>query len=374
MTIKIQHKRSAVKGKAPLPTDLEYGEIAVNYEAGDPAFYIKDSANVIRRIGSQPGALVFKGSLAPTAPAPTAPATGHVYVMSADGVMAASWIGVAGRAVVKSENIAWDGTEWESLGDAKVPDATTAVKGIVQLADAAAITAGTAGRVVDAAQLRAHDVHVGETPPASPAQGRQWFRSSTGKLYVYYDDGAGAAQWVVANPQEAVDYSKAVMKAGDTMTGNLVLPTVNGGVPDRLNRAGNILQVVNATYSTQTSSSSSTFADTGLTATITPTSASSKILVLVNQAGCGKNTGNTGSNLRLLRGGTPLISFEAEGAYTGTATQNSVGSCSACYVDSPATTSATTYKTQFTSGSNIAVTVVQASGSTSTITLIEVAA
>jgi hypothetical protein len=35
-------------------------------------------------------------------------------------------------------------------------DATTTVKGIVQLADAAAITAGTAGRVVDAAQLKAH--------------------------------------------------------------------------------------------------------------------------------------------------------------------------------------------------------------------------
>jgi hypothetical protein len=35
-----------------------------------------------------------------------------------------------------------------------IPDATTTVKGIVQLADAAAITAGTAGRVVDAAQLK----------------------------------------------------------------------------------------------------------------------------------------------------------------------------------------------------------------------------
>jgi len=344
MTIKIQHKRSAVKGKAPLPADLEYGEIAVNYEAGDPAFYIKDSAGAIRKIGNQPGSLVFKGSLAPTAAAPTAPTAGDVYVMSADGVMAASWIGVAGRAVVKSENIAWDGTEWESLGDAKVPDATTAVKGIVQLADAAAITAGTAGRVVDAAQLRAHDVHVGETPPASPAQGRQWFRSSTGKLYVYYDDGAGAAQWVVANPQEAVDYSKAVMKAGDTMTGNLVLPTVNGGVPDRLNRAGNILQVVNEIYSTQVVSSTSVFADTGLAATITPTSASSKILVLVNQAGCYKDTGDTRLGLRLLRGGVFVVQIETYGGYTNSAAPNGHGSCSACYLDSPSTTSATTLR------------------------------
>ena len=51
MTIKIQHKRSAVKGKAPLPADLEYGEIAVNYEATDPALYVKDSADAIRKIG-----------------------------------------------------------------------------------------------------------------------------------------------------------------------------------------------------------------------------------------------------------------------------------------------------------------------------------
>jgi hypothetical protein len=96
------------------------------------------------------------------------------------------------------------------------PDATTAVKGIVQLADAAAITAGTAGRVVDAAQLLAANygthVHVAETPPANPRQGDEWFHSGKGKLYVYYDDGTGAAQWVVANPQEAVDYSKVYLK------------------------------------------------------------------------------------------------------------------------------------------------------------------
>ena len=56
MAPKIQHKRSAVAGKAPLPADLDYGEIAVNYEASDPALYVKDSANAIRKVGSQPDA------------------------------------------------------------------------------------------------------------------------------------------------------------------------------------------------------------------------------------------------------------------------------------------------------------------------------
>jgi hypothetical protein len=46
--------------------------------------------------------------------------------------------------------------------------------------------------------------------------------------------------------------------------------------------SGAVLQVVNATYSTYTSSSSSTFADTGLTASITPSATSSKILVIVS--------------------------------------------------------------------------------------------
>jgi hypothetical protein len=56
MAPKIQHKRSAVAGKQPQPADLEYGEIAVNYEAADPALYIRDSADAIRKIGTQPDA------------------------------------------------------------------------------------------------------------------------------------------------------------------------------------------------------------------------------------------------------------------------------------------------------------------------------
>ena len=56
MAPKIQHKRSAVAGKQPQPADLEYGEIAVNYEAADPALYIRDTADAIRKIGTQPDA------------------------------------------------------------------------------------------------------------------------------------------------------------------------------------------------------------------------------------------------------------------------------------------------------------------------------
>jgi hypothetical protein len=140
--------------------------------------------------------------------------------------------------------------------------------------------------------------------------------------------------------------------------------------------AGTVLQVVNANYGTLQTTSSSTFTDTGLTASITPTSATSKILVLVNQCGVRKDTGDTGVGLRLLRGATVILKFEDSAGNTNSAAQNFIGSVSTSYLDSPATTSATTYKTQFNSWGNIANARVQAfDGATaSTITLMEIAA
>ena len=158
--------------------------------------------------------------------------------------------------------------------------------------------------------------------------------------------------------------------AGDQ---TFTLPTT-GGTLDRINRAGNILQVVNATYSTGVSSSSSTYADTGLTATITPTSASSKILIFVNQNGLQKFTSDTQIRLRLLRASTTLVTFELTAGYSAGGGYSSPASSSTTYLDSPATTSAVTYKTQYASGANTNGVTVQDSGSTSTITLIEVAA
>jgi hypothetical protein len=120
---------------------------------------------------------------------------------------------------------------------------------------------------------------------------------------------------------------------------------------DQLNNlrgAFRVLQVVTATYDTPVSSSANTFSDTGLTATITPQSSSSKILVIVNQNGVSKSAGNAGNgvSIALLRGAS-IITYPATGAaYTATAIQNFV-TVSATYLDSPNTTSATTYKTQF---------------------------
>ena len=52
MSIKIRLKHSAVKDKAPLPTSLDSGELALNTNAASPAAYIKDSAgNIVKLAG-----------------------------------------------------------------------------------------------------------------------------------------------------------------------------------------------------------------------------------------------------------------------------------------------------------------------------------
>jgi hypothetical protein len=140
--------------------------------------------------------------------------------------------------------------------------------------------------------------------------------------------------------------------------------------------AGSVLQVVNATHSNATSSATTTFVDTGLTATITPKFATSKILVLVSQNGISKETSNTRCVLRLLRGATLITNIDDTLGFNNSSSTSSV-TASVSFLDSPATTSATTYKTQFSSGGNSASITVQSNFSastTSTITLMEIAA
>jgi len=160
--------------------------------------------------------------------------------------------------------------------------------------------------------------------------------------------------------------------AGTTV---LTLPAVSGTVLTTTSpKAGNVIQVVQGTYSTNVTTSSTSLVDTGLTATITPTSASSKILVLVYQAGL-NNGGNssTGINTQLIRNGTSIYNFGKYSIYI-TSVVSLNGGISGGYLDSPATTSAVTYKTQFLRQDGSGSVQVQAFGDTSTITLLEIAA
>lgn len=143
-----------------------------------------------------------------------------------------------------------------------------------------------------------------------------------------------------------------------------------------LRGAFRILQVVSASTATEATNSTNVFADTGLSATITPQSTTSTVLVLVNQNGCNKRSGNSTSHivLRLLRGASEIATLDSGGGYTGTSSDLFFGGVGAAYLDSPATTSATTYKTQFRNNPNAYGVQVQANSSRSTITLMEISA
>jgi hypothetical protein len=115
---------------------------------------------------------------------------------------------------------------------------------------------------------------------------------------------------------------------------------------------GKLIQIVEGTTDTNTTSTSSTYADTGLTVTITPTLSTSKILVLVAQQGCGKASGSTssGNQIKLMRNSTE-ISNTGDGLFN-TALDDAFRWFSPVGIqklDSPATTSAIIYKTQFRS-------------------------
>jgi hypothetical protein len=165
-------------------------------------------------------------------------------------------------------------------------------------------------------------------------------------------------------------------RLGIGSTGNVL--TVSGGVPVWSAPAGGgkVLQVVSTTYSTGFSTSTDSFSDTGLTLNITPSSATSKVLILVTQNGCYKNANNStnGFEIELLRGGTSLIQFAQSSGYTASALWNVIGSASCEFLDAPATTSATTYKTRMRNDVSGSAVGCQYDGATSTIVLLEIGA
>ena len=134
---------------------------------------------------------------------------------------------------------------------------------------------------------------------------------------------------------------------------------------------GKILQVVYGVDTSATSSTSSTMADTGLTASITPADADNKILVLVSHNGVGKVTSNTRCHTQLLRDST-TIAVENSQAYTADTGTIYTGSSSWSVLDDPQTDSEIVYKTQFMSQADAGTVYVGLNSSTSTIVLLEV--
>ena len=122
---------------------------------------------------------------------------------------------------------------------------------------------------------------------------------------------------------------------------------------------GSVIQTKSASVTAAasiTSNQTNTFVDLGLSLAITPTSSSSKILVVIS-AVVGNNVGT--ANFRLVRGSTVINIGDAAGNRlqtsvsirdTSTPYALLMQEISINFLDSPSTTSATTYKLQCTNG------------------------
>ena len=135
--------------------------------------------------------------------------------------------------------------------------------------------------------------------------------------------------------------------AGTTV---LTLPTANGTVITTGNiPTGSVLQVVTGTLNTQFSTTSTSVTSTGLTASITPSSASNKILAIISVGSFNGNVQNSGPFMTLLRNGTNVVSTGAT-LNSLAFLQVNLASGGALYIpssfsflDSPSTTSAVAY-------------------------------
>ena len=130
--------------------------------------------------------------------------------------------------------------------------------------------------------------------------------------------------------------------------------TVNIASGQVLNAPGHVLQTISTKKTDTVASSSTSLIDiTGMSVTITPSSTSSKILILVN---CSITGSNSGCGISLLRGSTEVHLGDASGSMYrhsmlgmyGNSSPNTYNGGPNCiiFLDSPNTTSATTYKLQ----------------------------
>jgi len=151
----------------------------------------------------------------------------------------------------------------------------------------------------------------------------------------------------------------AVANGGTGLTSGFVNGTTN---------VGKILQVQSQTLASEASTNSTSFSDTGLTINITPSAATSKILVMVS-LGMIYSTSNSEMQLKLFRGSTDLGRFVVNSAPGVVACGSGINQ-----LDTPNSTSQQTYKVQFkynAGGGNVYICI---NNSSASITAMEIAA
>ena len=161
-------------------------------------------------------------------------------------------------------------------------------------------------------------------------------------------------------------------------TGTIALQNQLSGMTSASMPTGSVLQVVQGSHSTAVNQGGTSFANTGLTQAITPSFASSKILILVSQPAFMSvdNTSSRTAFFRLYRdigaAGTELEIKEYD--FLGpTAVYDSSFTYSVNYLDSPNSTASVSYRTQFKLNGTSSDIKTSSGGGKANITLMEIA-
>ena len=211
------------------------------------------------------------------------------------------------------------------------------------------------------------------TMPAAPADGMTISFSSTQTI---------TALTVAGNTGQTIVRAPKLFGAGSAATYVYRLANTTWYPMTNYATAGSVLQVVTGTLTTQTSSTSTTDVTIGLSAAITPSSSTSKILVMYNLQGSTTNS----FNATIYRGASAICTGTSGGSLRNPTSSLIVGSAgtgfmttqSQMFLDSPATTSATTYDIKCNTDTGTFYVNRRALGTdfgtTSTVTLMEIAA
>ena len=193
---------------------------------------------------------------------------------------------------------------------------------------------------------------------------------------------------IINGSSPSITFSDSTTQASAGLTSSSTLnasDVTTGTLPSAQLPAGSVLQVVQGSYSTYTTTTSTSLVSTGLTASITPKFSTSKILVLVNpNMAISYGTAAIASlQLQITRGATQILyqdrAIAINAGTGGGGVIYSAVSLGLSVLDSPATTSATTYTLNFAvANGSMSGRINDYSSTTSTngstITLMEIAA
>jgi hypothetical protein len=213
-----------------------------------------------------------------------------------------------------------------------------------------------------AAGLGYIELATGDVLTASIANG--YLASQTVMVFA----SAAARTSAITSPQEGmVSYLKDT-NAIEYYSGSAWVAVGGGG-------GGKVLQVVQATSTTTASTNGSTYTDTTLTASITPSATTSKILVMTYQSFLliRGTVSDAGAYVNLVRGSTDILTQPGLTIEYGNDNDHK-WPVSINYLDSPSTTSSTTYKTQMKTGSTSHTIYAQQANTPSVMILMEIGA